>query len=63
LQPEIANQLRDAKIMNIRKVTPDVVGAGNIGCTVQIAKGAPDLPVVHTMELLDWATGGPAPAL
>jgi glycolate oxidase iron-sulfur subunit len=63
LQPEIANQLRDAKIMNIRKVTPDVVGAGNIGCMVQIAKGAPDLPVVHTMELLDWATGGPAPAL
>jgi glycolate oxidase iron-sulfur subunit len=63
LQPEIAGKLRDAKVMNIRKVAPDVVAAGNIGCLVQIAKGAPGLPVVHTVELLDWATGGPRPAL
>ena len=63
LQPKIAHQLRDAKVMNIRKVKPDVVAAGNIGCLVQIAKGAAGLPVVHTVELLDWATGGPAPRL
>ena len=63
LQPAISAQLRDAKVMNIRNVAPDVVAAGNIGCLVQIASGAPGVPVVHTIELLDWATGGPAPAL
>jgi len=61
LQPEISAQLRDRKVMNIRKTAPDVVAAGNIGCIVQIAKGASELPVVHTIELLDWATGGPTP--
>ena len=63
LQPQIAGKLREAKATNIRKVAPDVVAAGNIGCLVHIAKGTPELPVVHTVELLDWATGGPAPAL
>jgi glycolate oxidase iron-sulfur subunit len=61
LQPEIALQLRDRKVANIARLTPDVIAAGNIGCLTQIATGT-TLPVVHTVELLDWATGGPKPA-
>ncbi|HVP84161.1 MAG TPA: glycolate oxidase subunit GlcF [Rhizomicrobium sp.] len=61
LQPELSAQLRDRKVMNIRKVAPDIVAAGNIGCVVQIADGSRAVPVVHTVELLDWATGGPKP--
>ena len=60
LQPALANQLRDRKADNISKTTPDVVSTGNIGCMTQLA-GALDAPVVHTVELLDWATGGPKP--
>lgn len=60
-QPEIATRLRDRKVANIERLTPDVIAAGNIGCMVQIQSGTP-LPVVHTAELLDWATGGPKPA-
>ena len=60
LQPEIAGQLRERKVANIEKTEPDLVAAGNIGCMTQIAMGS-DLPVVHTAELLDWATGGPKP--
>jgi glycolate oxidase iron-sulfur subunit len=65
LQPDIAERLRERKISNIASLRPDVIAAGNIGCMVQIA-GATDergdpLPVVHTIELLDWATGGPKP--
>jgi len=62
LQPGIANQLRDRKVANIAAVKPDVIAAGNIGCMVQIAGGT-SIPVVHTIELLDWATGGPRPQL
>ena len=61
LQPDIANRLRDRKVANIAMVKPDVIAAGNIGCMVQIAGGT-SVPVVHTVELLDWATGGPRPA-
>jgi glycolate oxidase iron-sulfur subunit len=61
LQPEIAGQLRDRKVMNIESTAPDLIAAGNIGCMTQIATGT-QLPVVHTVELLDWATGGPKPA-
>ena len=61
LQPEIAANLRARKVANIAKVQPDVVAAGNIGCIVQITSGT-DLPVVHTVQLIDWATGGPKPA-
>lgn len=61
LQPDIATRLRDRKVANIASVKPDVIAAGNIGCMVQIASGT-DVPVVHTIELLDWATGGPRPA-
>jgi glycolate oxidase iron-sulfur subunit len=62
LQPEIASKLRDRKVANIATTGPDMIAAGNIGCMVQIASGT-DVPVVHTVELLDWATGGPKPEL
>ncbi len=62
LQPDIAGRLRDRKIANIATVRPDMIAAGNIGCMVQIAGGT-SVPVVHTIELLDWATGGPKPGL
>jgi glycolate oxidase iron-sulfur subunit len=60
LQPEIAGQLLDRKAGNIKSLRPDLVAAGNIGCIAQIARGVP-YPVVHTIELLDWAYGGPVP--
>jgi glycolate oxidase iron-sulfur subunit len=60
LQPEIALRLRDRKIGNIEKTAPDVIAAGNIGCIVQIAAGTA-IPVLHPVELIDWATGGPVP--
>lgn len=62
LQPDIASRLRDRKVANIATVKPDMIAAGNIGCMVQIASGT-SVPVVHTIELLDWATGGPKPGL
>jgi glycolate oxidase iron-sulfur subunit len=60
LQPDLATSLRDRKVANIASVKPDVIAAGNIGCMMQIASAA-SVPVVHTIELLDWATGGPRP--
>lgn len=60
MQPEIAGELRDRKAKNIKRVKPDLVAAGNIGCITQLA-GQVDVPVVHTVELLDWAYGGPVP--
>ncbi len=60
LQPELADRLRERKVANIAKVKPDVIAAGNIGCITQIAAGT-STPVVHTVELIDWATGGPEP--
>jgi glycolate oxidase iron-sulfur subunit len=60
LQPELAERLRDRKIGNIEMLRPDVIAAGNIGCMMQIAGGTA-VPVVHTVELLDWASGGPVP--
>jgi glycolate oxidase iron-sulfur subunit len=60
LQPELAARLRARKVANIEAVAPEVVAAGNIGCMTQIAAGT-EIPVVHTVELLDWATGGPLP--
>jgi glycolate oxidase iron-sulfur subunit len=61
LQPEISVRLRDRKAANIEATGAAIVAAGNIGCITQIA-GATRLPVVHTVELLDWAYGGPKPA-
>jgi glycolate oxidase iron-sulfur subunit len=60
LQPDIATKLRDRKLANISSVKPDMIAAGNIGCMMQIASGT-SVPVVHTIELLDWATGGSRP--
>jgi glycolate oxidase iron-sulfur subunit len=60
LQPGIARRLQDRKVANIASTRPDIVAAGNIGCIEQIAR-AMSVPVVHTAELLDWATGGPLP--
>ena len=62
LQPDLADQLRERKLSNIAAVKPDLIAAGNIGCMVQIASGT-SVPVVHTVELLDWVTGGPAPGM
>ena len=56
LQPQIAGRLRDRKVKNIASVAPDVIAAGNIGCIAQIASGT-HVPVLHTVELLDWAYG------
>ena len=60
LQPELASQLQTRKVEHIESVAPQIVAAGNIGCMEQIAGGV-KVPVVHTVELLDWATGGPRP--
>ncbi len=60
LQPEIAKRLRERKVGTIERLRPDVIAAGNIGCITQIAAGT-EFPVVHTVELIDWATGGPTP--
>ena len=61
LQSELAEQLRERKAATIAATTPDVVATGNIGCMTQLADTL-DAPIVHTVELLDWATGGPKPA-
>jgi glycolate oxidase iron-sulfur subunit len=61
LQPALARGLRDRKLANIAAVAPAIVATGNIGCITQLATAA-TMPVVHTVELLDWATGGPKPA-
>jgi glycolate oxidase iron-sulfur subunit len=60
LQPALAERLRARKVANIERLAPDVIAAGNIGCITQLAAGSA-IPVVHTVELLDWATGGPVP--
>lgn len=60
LQPELAAQLRSRKLSSIARTGASMVATGNIGCMTQLGDG--DLPVVHTVELLDWATGGPRPA-
>ena len=60
MQPEIAAQLRERKLGNILATKPDLLAAGNIGCLTQLSGAG--LPVVHTVELLDWMAGGPRPA-
>ena len=60
LQPEISGQLRDRKVRTLEAKGPDVIAAGNIGCMMQIGQ-ATEIPIVHTVELLDWATGGNIP--
>jgi glycolate oxidase iron-sulfur subunit len=60
LHSDIARKLRDRKIAHIDQLQPDVIAAGNIGCITQIAAGT-GIPVVHPVELIDWAAGGPRP--
>ena len=60
LQPAIAGQLRARKVANIERLKPQIIATGNIGCMTQIGQGTA-IPIVHTIELLDWAAGGPLP--
>lgn len=60
MQPEIATKLRDRKVKNIEATGAALIATGNIGCMTQMATGS-DLPIVHTVELIDWAYGGPTP--
>jgi glycolate dehydrogenase iron-sulfur subunit len=60
MQPEIATRLRDRKIENIKSTNPQVIATGNIGCITQLATSM-QTPILHTVELLDWAYGGPRP--
>lgn len=61
MQPEIARTLRNRKVKNIEATGASLIATGNIGCITQIASGT-RLPIVHTVELLDWAYGGPQPS-
>jgi glycolate oxidase iron-sulfur subunit len=60
MQPEISKQLKTRKVKTLEAKTPDIIAAGNIGCMMQIGSGT-QIPILHTVELLDWATGGPKP--
>jgi glycolate oxidase iron-sulfur subunit len=60
LQPDIATRLRERKVVNISALAPDIIATGNLGCMTQIGQGTA-IPIVHTVELLDWAMGGPEP--
>ena len=60
MQPEISKELKARKVKTLEEKSPQVIAAGNIGCMMQIGSGT-DTPIVHTVELLDWATGGPQP--
>lgn len=60
MQPEISTQLKQRKVSTLEALKPEVISAGNIGCIMQIGSGT-GIPIVHTVELLDWATGGPKP--
>lgn len=61
MQSELADKLKTRKLANIAKTSPQIIAAGNIGCITQLASGS-EVPVIHTIELLDWAQGGPKPA-
>lgn len=60
MQPAISKQLKTRKVQTLEAKSPDIIATGNIGCMMQIGSGT-GVPVVHTVELLDWATGGPKP--
>ena len=60
LQNDIAKKLLKNKILNIEKIKPQFITTGNIGCITQIANGT-KIPILHTVEIIDWYTGGPKP--
>jgi glycolate oxidase iron-sulfur subunit len=62
LQTDIAQKLLKNKISNINKIKPEVIATGNIGCITQIANGT-KIPILHTVEIIDWYTGGPKPKI
>src|SRR5690606_24491369 len=62
LQPEISGKLKARKVKNIEATKPDIIATGNIGCITQIATGT-QIPILHTVELIDWAYGGEKPAV
>ena len=61
LQPAISQKLKARKVRSIEATKPDLIATGNIGCITQIATGT-EIPILHTVELLDWAYGGKKPA-
>ena len=60
LQQKLAKKLLEQKVKNIKSTSPDIISTGNIGCITQIETGT-SIPILHTVELLDWFTGGPKP--
>jgi glycolate dehydrogenase iron-sulfur subunit len=60
MQPEISSKLKEKKVASLEATKPQIIAAGNIGCMIQIGSGS-ETPIVHTVELLDWASGGPKP--
>jgi glycolate oxidase iron-sulfur subunit len=60
MQPALSGELKRRKVTTLEARSPDIIAAGNLGCMMQIGSGT-EVPVVHTVELLDWATGGPKP--
>ena len=62
LQNEIANELLKNKVNNIEKINPQFISTGNIGCITHIANGT-KIPILHTVEVIDWYTGGPKPEI
>ena len=62
LQNDIAKKLLENKIFNIKKIQPNIISTGNVGCIMQIAQ-ATKIPILHTVEIIDWYTGGPKPSI
>ena len=62
LQSDIATKLLKNKVLNIDKVKPEFIATGNVGCITQIARGT-KIPILHTVEVIDWYTGGPKPKI
>ena len=62
IQTDIAKKLLKNKILNIEKMKPKFITTGNIGCITQIANGT-KIPILHTVEIIDWYTGGPKPEI
>ena len=62
LQNDIAKKLLENKVLNIEKTKPQIISTGNIGCITQIAQGT-KIPILHTVEIIDWYTGGPKPKI